>query len=147
MVNRADRDHLARGLRALATGRITNGEFQDAYVQRSADPAIAAVLDAAWRLYDDLREYRLEGRNALTRDARRMVARCLLFLKSDVPYAWPSGPALVDLLLLPLNLVTLGAVGTLRRRRFARHGDVSAWPFLRRSDLNAAASACPRTAG
>ena len=34
-------------------------------VRRSSDPAIQTVLDAVWRIYDDLNECRLEGEHAL----------------------------------------------------------------------------------
>ena len=65
MVDRSARVELERALRGLADGEMTNDAFEDAMVplvRRSEDPGVFAVYDAAWRLYDDGREYRVAHR-------------------------------------------------------------------------------------
>jgi hypothetical protein len=44
-----------------------------------------------WFAYDDLREHRLEGKHALTDEARDVLERCILFLRSDLEYSGPGG--------------------------------------------------------
>jgi hypothetical protein len=81
-------------LRRFYNGRITNDELEDAswpLVQR--DHAVAEIFKlGAWSSYSDNREYRLVGRDALSRDGRREVARWILFLKTDKAYVWPQWP-------------------------------------------------------
>lgn len=91
MILRSNRDDLARLLRHLAAGVITNDQFVDGAVPLFdvRDPAIEGVFWEADGLYSDLRTYRLRGRDALTRDERRAVARAIVFLHSDVEYSWP----------------------------------------------------------
>jgi hypothetical protein len=150
MVDRGARDELGRAIRRLVAGLITNDQFQDglsACVLRSRDLGVQSVRSAAWGLYDDLHEHRLEGRYAIGKTGRRLVAHWILFLKSDLEYEWPNLVGWRRLVLALPNLLTVGAIGRLVRWWHDRRGRASAWPFIRTSDLHAAELAWPKGAG
>ena len=80
---------MAESTRWLIGARITNFQFDDA-VPKSADPAIREIYNQfLWLLYCDLREHRLIGADKLSQTQRDTAARCVLFLKSGLPYLWP----------------------------------------------------------
>jgi hypothetical protein len=146
-VDRDARDVLAELLRHLATGQITNDDFEYR-TPRSRDHAVRAAKLAAWGLYDDMKEHRLTGEYKLSSEAREGVARLILFLKTDQP--WPGSPpsarpvlvgvaaAFALCILAPhvlwavlMFLVMLGlyAVGYVRRWLWNRDPDRTFWPF------------------
>lgn len=91
MTDRESRDRLALSLRRLASGRITSDEFDyDAYVpfrNRTDDPALSELSTYGWLHYSSgLFTYRLRGRRALSKDARKSIARAVLFLKTNQEY-------------------------------------------------------------
>jgi hypothetical protein len=144
MVDRDCRDRLAIAIRRLAAGLITNDEFEAATISsvRSRDIAARSLRWAAWGLYDDRREHRLDGRFRLGKAQRREIARWILFLKSNLEYEWPDVTRWLWLLVLP-NLVTFGLIWHLIRRWHDRRGEAHAWPFLRAHDLRRAATVWP----
>jgi hypothetical protein len=145
-VDRDARDALAELLRHLATGEITNDDFEYR-TPRSRDHAVRAAERAAWVLYDDTKEHRLIGEYKLSAEARESVARLILFLKTDQP--WPDSPpslrpmvglvALFALIMIAprvlwavvMFFVLLGiyAVGYVRRWLWNRNPDRMFWPF------------------
>jgi hypothetical protein len=136
MIDRASRDVLAARLRALVAGNITNDAYERDLPIQSADPAIAEIIWEAWNLYDDFSTHRLRGPWRVKPQDRTVVARCILFLKSDVPYEWPvsnrSFP--VNLLRLAIHALSLGLVARHRRRNFAAHPSAGIWPFMKLAD-------------
>jgi hypothetical protein len=90
MVDRESRDRLALALRRLASGQITNDEYcdqaLDQALRRSVDAAIRELATFGWLHQDDNRQHRLRGRDALTPEVRRGIARAVLFLKTDQEY-------------------------------------------------------------
>lgn len=145
MIDRAERDALSLRLRRLASGRITNDEFDVGEVVASPDPAIGAIWDFGWGHYSDFGSYRLRGTHALTKPQLETVARAVLFLDSDLPYEWPSlRPSLLEFLLL---LGTLGLLVGRRRRRWEANGPIEVWPFFRVADHDAALAAPRRLSG
>ncbi len=89
MVNRQVRSQLALGLRRLASGRITNDEYEDLCCDadaRTNDPALSELFTYGWLHYDDLRRHKLRGRDALSREQRAAMARVVLFLTTDQEY-------------------------------------------------------------
>ena len=141
MVDPRARTRFAEAIRALVAGRITNDAYEDVRLPAldTADDAIIAIHDeGVWRLYSDLHEHRLIGEAALSRQQKAAVARWLLFLRTDLDYAWPRLGGLPLLALSLANVATLGMAGRAWRQRFARHGCLEAWPFLRQGDLDAA---------
>lgn len=150
MIDRAARTALAASIRRLAAGLVTNEQFEKQLPRQawtSRDAGVQAIRWAAWMLYDDLHEHRLDGAHALGRVGRRHVARWILFLKSDTEYHWPELPFWLALLLLPANLVTFNLIGRALSRWRDRQGDAEVWPFMRRSELARAVAAWPRADG
>lgn len=141
MIDRAGRDRLAECIHQLAAGVVTNHEFENKGEFKSADEAIRAVFwGGPWLLYDDFPNYRLRGNRRLNPAVRKEAARWVLFLKSDLPYEWPVNRrgVLSAVLHAVANLVTLGLVARRAQRNFERGGDITIWPFLRRTDYEAA---------
>jgi hypothetical protein len=148
MVDQEPRRHLAELLRHLVAGVITNDEFTDRLPRRSKDLAVRQVFwEGAWFLYDDLHEHRLTGKWKLTGQNRRHVARWVLFLETDLPYAWPVVPMPLRLALVPFNIVSLGLVGCLVQRYARRGGPSELWPFRRQPDFDAALKQPPYCGG
>ena len=138
MIDRDARNRLAECIRHLAAGVITNVEFEDRVLSRSSDPAIEAIfLGGPWFLYHDIVCYRLRGADRLSPAVRREAARWIVFLKSDLPYEWSvqRRGILASLAWVGLCLLTFGYAARLAQRRFTRHGNISVWPFIRRSDF------------
>lgn len=125
-------------MRHFAAGLITNDQFEDR-LPRSRDAAVKEVRANAWYLYDDLREYRLAGRDRLPEEARSAVARWVLFLGTDLEYEYPCSGEMASLAFDLLSLCTFGLAGWAWRRRFRRQKDL--WPFFRRADFDAALAA------
>ena len=141
MIDRAARNRLAAGIRHLAAGIVTNDEFEDKALSRSADLAIEAVFSGGpWMLYHDIMRYRLRGADRLNPRVRREAARWILFLKSDLPYEWPvqRRGILATIAWILRCLLTLGYCANAAQRRFEKHGNISVWPFIRRSDFDVA---------
>jgi hypothetical protein len=149
LVDRNARDELGRAIRRLAAGLVTNDQFEDGLspgVWRSRDVGVRSIQRAAWHLYDDLHEHRLEGSYRPGRHVRREIARWVLFLRSEQEYAWPDLTGWTWFLLAVPNVVTFGGIGWLVRRWHDRRGDAEVWPFSRAQDLQAAALCWPRRA-
>ena len=88
------RSRVHKGLDDLITGRITNMEFDPVYDEFhcSPDRAVAAIAQFGWGLYSDSVTYRITEHYRISPEAREMANRCLLFLKTDLGYAWPDWP-------------------------------------------------------
>ena len=136
MLDRPSRDKAATMIRRLASGRLAASDYDVDRDFKSADEGVRAVLDAGWGLYSDYRDYRLRGEDALPPEGMAAVARCVLFLKTDLEYEWPPlHPSLITLL---LALLTLGITVRRSRRRWERSGDHHVWPFRRYADYKQA---------
>jgi hypothetical protein len=97
MIDAQVRIELAQDIRRLATGRMTNDEFDDRYYEvyeSSADRAVSSIGGFCYGLYssDLLFALRLRGRYALQRETKRTIARCVLFLRGSHEYGWPPFP-------------------------------------------------------
>ena len=138
MTDKRDREKLAEALRHLATGQITNRAYEGRTEPRSSDIAVREIWRAAWGMYSDVRTHRLTGKNALTAETKEAVARCILFLHSDLPWEWPTRSFAEGLQFAAANICTLGLFGLREERRYRAAGDFSVWPFFRRPDYEAA---------
>ena len=135
------RAKLAESTRWLVGARFTNYQFDDA-IPKSNDPAIREIYGQfLWLLYCDLREHSLSGPDRLSLDQRETAARCVLFLKSGLPYPWPVLSHAKAALLTLGNLLTLGLAGRIYFRRVSTAGDMAYWPFLSASQYSGALSA------
>lgn len=140
MVDRDARDKMALLLRRLVAGRITNDEFEDNRPLSCTDPAVEEIYHrGVWGFYSDLYEHRLVGRARLPREARREIARFILFLKSDLDYEWPCRRLWEELLWMLAGFLTLGFSGRFYWRWLGTQSEVSVWPFLRQEDFERAA--------
>ena len=133
------RQNLARWLRRLASGHVTNREFERAWPWRGEEHALHSIYrHGIWPLYDDLYTHRLTGRHALDKARRRVVARMVLFLQSQVPYRYRETSAPTALLVLLLSIATLGRFGRRWQQRQWQDGDSAIWPFYTHSEYTAA---------
>lgn len=82
---------LAEAIRQLASGTITQDQFEDRYCAL-ADTGHTGdeMFEFAWSFYDDFYTHRLRGSHRLSRSQRRVFARCVLFLRSGIDYQWPK---------------------------------------------------------
>jgi len=85
------RRHLAQAMRQLASGTITNDQFEDRWcaiadTSRTGDE----LFEFAWSFYDDFYTHRLRGSHCLSPLQRRVWANCILFLRSGLDYQWPT---------------------------------------------------------
>ena len=138
MIDRASRDALAELARHFVAGRITNDQLEGR-LPNSNDCAIHEIWwNALWGLYDDFYEHRLVGRHYVPRDSRTDLARCILFLKTDLEYEWTPYPPEPKLLTMLLSLATLGFANRVMARHWRQQGDSSVWPFFREADYRGA---------
>lgn len=76
-------------LRRFMAGRMTTDSYESAYCRIASthepDAAAQSIFDVAWHLYSDLLPHRMTGRHRPDRETRRLVARCILFLRSQEP--------------------------------------------------------------
>ncbi len=165
MVNKERRKKLALHLRHLSVGLISNDDFEEAVMEDISDgwlpeqyhrsklaksddddPIVKPMLELCWGLYDDTRNHKLKKSDALTKDALKIIVRCILFLPSDKDYEWPyfntNNPLLrFSLKDLILSVLTLGHHYRNKREEhivsyyeWQKLGDYDVWPFFREID-------------
>ena len=162
------RHQLAERLRQLASGFLTNDEFEDG-VPSATDHAVREVYRFAWGFYDDFHKHRLRGPHRLSPLQRRVFARCVLFLRSGLPYEWPKSAKWLwcEQVVSPAErrpwwkpddsvLDEVPFWGSRRRRRREEELDPAIkqamvddriWPFRRMADYKAALKNPPYLAG
>jgi hypothetical protein len=166
MIDIIRRKKLAECLRHLATGVITNDDFEKMVMQdvsygwlpeqyyrakqaKEDDAIIFPILSLSWGLYNDTYQHKLRGKHQLNKETTTIIAQCILFLNSEKEYEWPefkSNYSTIDILLI---LLTLGLYQQPRKRKEAEYiewqkqGNYNVWPFFRQSDYNAALKAQP----
>lgn len=137
MIDHRARKRLAERLRHLVTGQMTNDAFEDAAV-RTKDMAVREIeWRLAWPHYDDMHEHTLKGEFALTDGVRRDFARAILFLQTELEYAWKHRRGFRGFLNSSFHLRPLRRMPPIR----TEGGDLRYWPFYRRSDYIAARQA------
>lgn len=99
------RKKLAEHLRHLATGQISNDEFEESITDdvtygwlpeqyyrskesKVDDPVIRPIVEYAWCLYNDTENHKLVGRYKLSDFQEKEIARLILFLRSGQEYTW-----------------------------------------------------------
>jgi len=135
MIDRRARTRLAERLRQLASGAITNFEFDD---RRTAtkDRAVREIeWLLAWPTYDDTFEHRLQGRHALTLGMRRDFARAVLFLKTELSYRWERQSAVSRVW---RHLKSMLRDHEIKTTELVDEGDPRVWPFWCQADYHAA---------
>lgn len=165
MVDNERRKKLALHLRHLSVGLTTNDDFEESIMDdvtdgwlpeqyhrsklaksEDDDSIIKPMLELCWGLYDDTRNHKLVKSDALTKDALKIIARCILFLHSDKEYEWPyfniNNPLLrFSVKDLILSILTLGHYYRNKREEhiisyyeWQKLGDYDVWPFFRKND-------------
>jgi len=138
--DRAERTRYSELARQLATGRISNFEFEDR-LPRLEGRTLREVHEAGlWCVYDDFHEHKLSGEWKLSRKQRQGVARIILFLKSGAEYRWPRRTGVEGALSVLLAMLTLGLSVLTQRIYLRSKGNTEVWPFLTRSEYEAALS-------
>jgi len=135
MVERCKRDKAATVIRDLIDGKITNEEFMRQFPRSGDDPALPAILTAAWMQFSDRRIHRLTGRDTPTPDSRAVLERCWLFLATELEFQWPPRKSRVGKGLL--QLIGFGGPFLASDQVYRSHGDFEVWPFLKTSDYEA----------
>ena len=144
MIDVQARSKLAEASRWLVSGLISNYQYDDrvlddAQLWASCDPAVREIYSKGfWLMYSDFPEYRLKAGHRLPSQTRNSAARCILFLKSGLPYSWPVLSRSASVGLVILNLVTFGFAGSAYWARAKRGRDVAYWPFVSRAQYNGA---------
>lgn len=170
MVDQEARRLYAELVRQFTSGRMTVDEYEEQFFAirfNKKDPALPKLWDNLTALYEDAWPDRPTRQWRLDRDARRRVARAVLFLQSNHEYHWPEttwdgsvflitafSVVLLFALLPETSLINRAGFAAVpiyawinyerwqRRRQQKRHqmaGDTNAWPFLRQADLDEAA--------
>jgi len=138
MIDKAARNRLSESLRHLVSGQITNDQFEDNSPHKSGDRAIWAIRLRAWMLYDDLKEYKLNGEYAIPAKGKSEIAKWLLFLKTNLDYEWPIHPS-ETLLGMLVSLLSFGLIPRIFWNGYwLRSENSKIWPFIRTKDFRIA---------
>jgi hypothetical protein len=122
-------------VRHFAAGLLTNDQMDDSLLPERSNVAINDILFfGVWPLYDDRHKHKLTGRYRLAPAQRTLVARIIVFLRTDLPYRWPISSAR-DLL---TGLFTFGLCQPMDRKFRACGGDETVWPFFTGAEYQAA---------
>lgn len=126
------RQSYAELVRHFYSGRLTNHEYERACdsILRDADQAMNQIYCQLWTTYCDFREHRMGLKHGMTREGRRLLARWIMFLKSERPYEYPIHGCLATI----IKWITLGLV---RKADPMTAGDAEYWPYFRRTDFEA----------
>lgn len=139
MIHRDSRNKLAEALRHYVSGQITNDDLESVIVDWRDRGAIA-VQEMVWGLYDDMTEHKATGINHLDKEARRIIARWIVFLHSDQEYIWPEY-SFIQIVNWPMNIITFGWWEKMKKRKweeFLEAGDFEVWPFCSENELKKA---------
>jgi len=131
MIDRVQRDELARALQLFLEGRVDlEGFWRLPPVGWMRDRAVAEIVDA---MDDWSSERRWTGTTVEAMDsrAREAVRRSVLFLHGDLEYRWRF----------------VHDVAWLRWLTRTEPGDADVWPFFRRRELEAARGGAGGPAG
>lgn len=163
MVDNDRRKKLALHLRQLATGQISNDEFEERITEdvtygwlpeqyyrakesKTDDPVIRPIWEFSWCLYNDTYNHKLTGNHKLSEDQTKEIARFILFLQSNLEYDWTyidlTNPVIrfsfTDIL---KSVITLGQhyrdLNLKREEEFElmkKTGDFELWPFKTRNE-------------
>lgn len=139
MIDREARDCLAEATRHFAVGLSTNFEFDDtAFSLRTTDRGVLEIRQELWSIYDDLREHELKGEWNLSEKQRKVVARIVMFLKSDFEYKWPVVPTWYRLLRPLLWIPTIGIGTKALDDKYRVRLDMEIWPFSSSEEIQSA---------
>lgn len=132
-IDRASRRQLAAAIRRFTAGASTNEQLiQEIETLSDRDPGVGALVELLWSLYDDMSEHKAN----LTPAQRRILARCLLFLRSDIPYQYHRPGRVLSGVILGIDLVTMGLASFLHYRLTVGTAGTDLWPFKSAEELS-----------
>jgi hypothetical protein len=166
MVDKIRRKKLAEHLRHLAAGVITNDDFETRVMKdvsygrlpeqyykakqaKEDDAIMVPLLSLSWGLYSDNVRHTLRGKHQLNKEDSTIIARCILFLNSELEYEWTDFNGQLSTLNLLLMLLTLGFYKKPRQQKelefieWQKQGDYNIWPFFNQEDYNTALKTQP----
>ncbi|SRR6266567_9541410 len=88
MVDALKRKRAVDLVRRFIDGQISNDEYDNDFPDDTQDQGLLVVYDRLWFLYSDLRTHRLD-KNTLSSEDRKLIERCITFLKTDLEYDGP----------------------------------------------------------
>jgi hypothetical protein len=164
MVDIERRKKLSTHLRHLSTGQISNDEFENGIMDdvsygwlpeqyyraeesKNDDSVIRPILEMSWGLYDDTRNHKLNGRDALSEYAIKEIARYILFLQSSQEYDWTYVDMTNPIIRFSFkdimkSIITLGQhyrdlklTRDEEYEKMKKDGDFEYWPFKTKYDL------------
>jgi len=138
MIDRKSRIHLGELLRHFVAGRLNNFDFEEKVEDVDwSDAAVGAVALESWGLYDDLRKHTLTGIWKIDKKGRRVIARWILFLQTDLEYEWPY-PTIKHDWRRVITVLTFGLFPEFREPAYRDLGNYDVWPFFRVEDFEQA---------
>lgn len=91
--NSASRRAYAELIREFLAGGCITDQYEDRFFElmdrHGRDRACEDIFDALWHFYGDIFPHRMRGKHRLPPEARKLIARWVLFLRSDEPYVPP----------------------------------------------------------
>ncbi len=139
MIDRSARNSMAEAARHYLAGLSTNFVFDNTIFDlKSSDPAIRAIRQQLWLIYDDLREHRHVGKWMLSKDQRDIVVRIIMFLKNDVEYQWPAVPGWYTGMRPLIWLFTFGFGAKSLDRKFEFRDHENVWLFRSHEEVRVA---------
>lgn len=133
---------MAAAVRHYLASLSTNFAFNHAIFDlKSHDPAIDAIRNQLWLIYDDLREHRHEEGWRISEQERDVVLRVIMFLKGDFEYQWPRVPSWYSVGRPFIGLITLGFGTKMLDGRFWNQDYKDIWPFHDRDEVELARDA------
>jgi hypothetical protein len=139
MVDRLARDAAAEALAGFASGRLSNREYETRFPRSRTDGSLRAIYVAVWFMYSDIREQFVGRELVLSDQQHEFLQRCVMFLRSDVDFQWPSPK-----FRLWYGLIRLFGGSRMLERLEDRQlaiGDRTAWPFLTKDQVTIACRA------
>ena len=131
-------------------GLITNFDFEGMWPGPSfgeRDRGLDAICRTMWHFYDDLSEHTLTGPHKLTEQGRAVVDRCVLFLRTELEYAWLEEDFIqAEACYGSYGSTFLGLSDAADRAeedrlmRLHASGDDPSWPFANHTEYEAAKS-------
>ena len=138
MIDRTARTQLGELLRHFVAGRLNNFDFEERVeIIEWNDAAVGAVALESWGLYDDFQKHTLAGKWRIDKAGRRIIARWILFLQTDLEYEWPYPTIKHDWRRI-ITILTFGLSPKFREPAYPELGDHDVWPFFRVEDYEKA---------
>jgi hypothetical protein len=141
--NTAAREKARSLVDALRRGEITNFEFEDSWPKGGAeDPALRAIETMLWNFYSELEPVKMVGEHRPSEGVSTLFERCMLFLRTALPYEWEESHFAPPGNLLEFVLAASSSSGQAHPTTASNYWrnewlEASVWPFRRRGDLEA----------